>query len=45
MTLLIQYQSFVNNHLLVQTQQNKHQQRIFDLFKLINKDTTAVPLT
>ena len=32
----------VNKHLLVQTPRNKHLQRIYDLFRLINKDTTVI---
>ena len=42
-TLMIKYEIFVNEHLPVQTQQNK--QRIFNFFKLINKDITAMLLT
>ena len=42
---MIKHQIFVNKYLPVQTQQNKHLQRKFDLLKLINKDTTAMPLT
>ena len=41
---MIKHQIFVNKHLLVQTKRNKHYQEIFDLFKLINEDTTAMPL-
>ena len=32
---MIKHQSFVNKHLPVQIQRNKHLQKIFDLFKLI----------
>ena len=39
---LIKHQIFVSKYLPVQTPRNKHQQRIFDLFKLINKDTRVV---
>ena len=42
---MIKHQIFVIKYLPVQTQQNKHWQRSFDLFKLINKDNTAMPLT
>ena len=31
-----------NKHLLIQTPRNKLYQRIFDLFKLINKETTVI---
>ena len=34
-----------NKHLPVQTQWNKHYQKIYDLFKLINVDAIAMPLT
>ena len=34
---MIKGQVFVNKHLPVQTQRSKHQQRIFDLFKLIKQ--------
>ena len=42
MALMIKHQVFVNKHLLVQNPGDKHWQRIFDLFKLINKDTTVI---
>ena len=35
---MIKHSIFANKHLPVQTQRNKHQQRILDLFKLLNKD-------
>ena len=37
---MIKYHNFVNKHLLVQNQRNKHWQNKFDMFKLIDKDTT-----
>ena len=40
---MIKHQIFVNKHLPVQTQRNEI--NIFGLFKLVNKDTTAMPLT
>ena len=47
--VIISFYAITVNHyykdLLVQTQRNKYQQKIFDLFKLINKDNTAMPLT
>ena len=42
---MIKRQIFANKHLPVQTQQKKHYQKIFDLFKLITEDTTGIPLT
>ena len=36
---------FVNKHVPVQNQWNKHYQKIYDLFNLINEDATAMPLT
>ena len=42
---MIKHQIFVNKHLTVQTQRNKCQEKIFNLFKLVNKDTTAMTLT
>ena len=39
---MIKHQIFVSKYLLAQTPRNKHQQRIFDLLKLINKDTTVI---
>ena len=41
---MIKRQMFVNKHLPVQGQQNKHYEKICNLFKLVNKDTTAMPL-
>ena len=38
---MIKHQIFVNKHAPVQTPRNK-QRRMFDLFKLINKDTTVI---
>ena len=40
---MIKHQIFVNNHFYVQTQRKV--KKIFDLFKLINKATKAMPLT
>ena len=37
---MIKHQIFVNKYLPVRTPRYKHYQRIFDLFRLINKDTT-----
>ena len=45
MALMIKYQILVNKHLPVRAQRNKLWQKILDLFKFINKDTTAMPLT
>ena len=42
---MIKQQILVNKHLPVQTQQNKHFQKIFEFFKLDDKDTTAMPPT
>ena len=42
---MIKHHIFVNKHLPVQIKRNIHWQRIFDLFKRINKDTAAMPLT
>ena len=42
---MIKHQIFENKYLPVQTPQNKHWQRIFDMFKLINKDITLMPLS
>ena len=42
---MIKHQIFVNKHLPIQIQQNKHWQKISNLFKLVNKDTTATLLT
>ena len=39
---MAKHQILVNKHLQVQTPRNKHWQRIIDLFKLINKDTTII---
>ena len=39
---MIKHQIFVSKDLSVQTPRNKHQQSIFNLFKLINKDTTVI---
>ena len=39
-----QTSNFVNKHLLVATPRNKHQRGMFDLFKLINKDTTVIDI-
>ena len=39
---MIKHQIFVKKHLPVQTPRNKHWQRIFDLFKLIKKDSTVI---
>ena len=38
---MIKHQKLGNKHLLVQTQRKM----IFDLFKLIDEDTIAIPLT
>ena len=42
---MIKYKFFVNKDLPAHTQRSKHEQKIFDLFKLIIKDTTEMPLT
>ena len=42
---MIKHSFFENKNLPVQTQRNKHQQRIFDLLKLINKDSAVMPVT
>ena len=39
---MAKHQILVNKNLPVQTPRNKHWQRISDLFKLINKDTTVI---
>ena len=39
---MIKHQIFVNKHLPIQTQRKKYYQKIFDLFKLVNKNTTTM---
>ena len=39
---MIKHQIFVKKHLPVQTPRNKNWQRIFDLFKLIKKDSAVI---
>ena len=41
---MIKHQIFLNKHLPIQTQRKNYYQKIFDLFKLVNKVTTAMPL-
>ena len=38
---MIKHEIFVNKYLSVQTQRNKYHQRIFYMFKLINRDNTS----
>ena len=39
---MVKPQILVNKHLPVQTPRNKHLQKIYDLFRLINKDTAVI---
>ena len=39
---MIKHQIFVNKHLPVKIPRNKHDQKIVDSFKSINKDTTVI---
>ena len=39
---MVKPQILVNKHLPVQTPRNKHLQKIYDLFRLINKDPAVI---
>ena len=41
---MIKHKNFLNKNLPVQTQRNK-QQKMFDLFKRIDKDSKTMPLS